>query len=63
MAISKRSVKIAKQSIFTGIGLSSILMVVAVFGFIVPVVGAFLQEAIDVVVILNALRARFRPKM
>ena len=63
VAISKRSVKIAKQSIFTGIGLSSILMVVAVFGFIVPVVGAFLQEAIDVVVILNALRARFRPKM
>jgi P-type E1-E2 ATPase len=63
VAISKRSVMIAKQSIFTGIGLSSILMVVAVFGFIVPVVGAFLQEAIDVVVILNALRARFRPRV
>lgn len=63
VAISKRSVMIAKQSIFTGIGLSSILMVVAVFGFIVPVVGAFLQEAIDVIVILNALRARFRPKV
>lgn len=63
VAISKRSVMIAKQSIFTGIGLSSILMVVALFGFIVPVVGAFLQEAIDVIVILNALRARFRPKV
>lgn len=63
VAISKRSVMIAKQSIFTGIGLSSVLMVFAVFGFIVPVLGAFLQEAIDVVVILNALRARFRPKL
>lgn len=62
VAISKRSVMIAKQSIFTGIGLSSILMVFALFGFIVPVIGALLQEVIDVVVILNALRARFRPK-
>lgn len=63
VAISKRSVTIAKQSIFTGIGLSSVLMVFALFGFIVPVLGAFMQEAIDVIVILNALRARFRPKM
>lgn len=62
VAISKRSVTIAKQSIFTGIGLSSVLMVFALFGFIVPVVGALMQEAIDVVVILNALRARFRPR-
>jgi heavy metal translocating P-type ATPase len=63
VAISKRSVFIAKQSIFTGMGLSSILMVFAVAGFIVPVAGAFMQEAIDVIVILNALRARFRPKV
>lgn len=63
VAISKRSVFIAKQSIFTGIGLSSVLMVFALFGFIVPVLGAFMQEAIDVIVILNALRARFRPKI
>ena len=62
VAISKRSVTIAKQSIFTGIGLSSVLMVFALFGFIVPVVGALMQEAIDAVVILNALRARFRPR-
>lgn len=62
VSISKRSVFIAKQSIFTGMGLSSILMVFAVAGFIVPVAGAFMQEAIDVIVILNALRARFRPK-
>jgi len=63
VAISKRSVTIAKQSIFTGIGLSSVLMVFALFGFIVPLIGAFMQEAIDVIVILNALRARFRPRV
>lgn len=61
VAISKRSVRIAKQSIFTGMGLSSILMVFAFFGYITPILGAFMQEAIDIVVILNALRARFRP--
>jgi cation transport ATPase len=32
-------------------------MVLAALGFIVPVAGAVLQEAIDVAVILNALRA------
>jgi heavy metal translocating P-type ATPase len=63
VAISKRSVRIAKESIFTGMGLSSILMVFALLGFIVPIVGAFMQEAIDVIVILNALRARFRPRI
>jgi magnesium-transporting ATPase (P-type) len=63
VAISKRSVRIAKESIFTGMGLSSILMVFALFGYIVPIVGAFMQEAIDVIVILNALRARFRPRV
>jgi hypothetical protein len=36
-------------------------MVVASFGYIPPVVGALLQEAIDVAVILNALRAAFPP--
>jgi cation transport ATPase len=33
-------------------------MVVASFGLIPPSIGALLQEALDVVVILNALRAR-----
>jgi cation transport ATPase len=32
-------------------------MLLAAFGFIVPVIGALLQEVIDVAVILNALRA------
>lgn len=56
--IGKRMLKIAKQSIFIGIGLSFSLMVYAIFGGLVPAVGALLQEIIDVAVILNALRAR-----
>jgi cation transport ATPase len=32
-------------------------MIAAAFGYIAPVEGALLQEAIDVAVILNALRA------
>ncbi len=54
--ISKRSLAIAKESIWTGIGLSIIGMVFAAFGFIIPVIGAFIQEGIDVSVILNSLR-------
>ena len=56
--ISKRTIKIVKQSIFIGIGLSFLLMVFASFGLIIPSVGALLQEALDVGVILNALRAK-----
>ena len=37
--------------------LSVIGMVFATFGVLSPVAGAFFQEAIDVAVILNALRA------
>jgi ATPase, P-type (transporting), HAD superfamily, subfamily IC/ATPase, P-type (transporting), HAD superfamily, subfamily IC/heavy metal translocating P-type ATPase len=58
MSIGKRMIYIAKQSIMVGIGLSFVLMVIAVFGGISPPVGAMLQEIIDVAVILNALRAR-----
>ncbi|MBS0626495.1 MAG: heavy metal translocating P-type ATPase [Verrucomicrobia bacterium] len=58
VAIGKRMLFIAKQSIWIGIGLSFLLMVVASFGLIIPAVGAMLQEIIDVAVILNALRAR-----
>jgi P-type E1-E2 ATPase len=55
--IAKRTIKIAKQSIFVGIGISILGMVFASLGFIPPLGGAFLQEAIDVAVIINALRA------
>jgi cation transport ATPase len=37
-------------------GLSGIAMLFAAFGFISPAAGAILQEGIDVIVILNALR-------
>jgi heavy metal translocating P-type ATPase len=55
--IARRSRHIALQSIFVGMGLSSIAMIVAAAGLLPPVAGALLQEAIDVLVILNALRA------
>jgi heavy metal translocating P-type ATPase len=56
--ISKRTIKIAKQSILVGIGISFLLMIFASFGFIPPSIGALFQEALDVGVILNAIRAR-----
>jgi len=56
--IGKKTIKIAKQSIFVGIGISFLLMIFASFGLILPSVGALLQEALDIGVILNALRAK-----
>ena len=58
MEIGQRMVRIAKQSIWAGLGLSFACMIAAVFGRIPPVTGALLQEVIDIAVILNALRAR-----
>ena len=55
--IARRTRKIALQSVIAGMGLSVVAMVAAAFGKITPVAGAILQEVIDVVVILNALRA------
>ena len=40
-----------------GIGLSVLGMLAAAMGHLTPVQGALLQEAIDIAVILNALRA------
>ena len=59
--ISRRTLRIARQSIWAGLGLSGTGMIAASLGYIPPVVGALLQEAIDVAVILNALRAAIRP--
>lgn len=56
--ISQNTIKIAKQSIFVGLGVSLLLMVIASFGLIPPTIGALLQECLDVAVILNAIRAR-----
>jgi heavy metal translocating P-type ATPase len=57
VAISKRTMRLARQSIVAGLALSGVAMIFAAFGFIQPTEGALLQEAIDVAVILNALRA------
>ena len=54
---ARRSRRIALQSVYAGIGLSVVGMLVAAFGYLTPVQGALIQEAIDVAVILNALRA------
>ncbi|MFN8632983.1 MAG: heavy metal translocating P-type ATPase [Chloroflexota bacterium] len=57
VSVSRRTVSIALQSILWGIGLSVVGMGFAALGLVPPIVGAALQEAIDVGVILNALRA------
>ena len=57
LRIAHRSRAIALQSVYGGIGLSVLGMFAAAFGYINPVQGALLQEAIDIAVILNALRA------
>jgi hypothetical protein len=48
---------IAVQSIVAGMALSGLAMAAAAVGWLTPVAGALTQEAIDVAVILNALRA------
>jgi heavy metal translocating P-type ATPase len=55
--IARRSRRIAMESVVVGIGLSVQAMIAAALGYLQPVEGALLQEAIDVAVILNALRA------
>ncbi|WP_405095071.1 heavy metal translocating P-type ATPase [Micromonospora sp. NBC_01412] len=55
--IARHARRIATQSAVVGMGLAVAAMLVAAAGKLPPVAGAFLQEGIDVVVILNALRA------
>lgn len=57
VVIGRRTMAIARQSVVAGMTLSVAAMVVAALGHLPPVAGALLQEAIDVSVILNALRA------
>ncbi|MCF1742464.1 heavy metal translocating P-type ATPase [Paradevosia shaoguanensis] len=57
LKIAHRSLGIAKQSVFVGLGLSFAGMIAAALGYLPPVQGALLQEAIDIIVIFNALRA------
>lgn len=57
VAIGRRTTRLARQSIWTGLVLSGIAMGFAGVGLIPPTAGALIQEAIDIAVILNALRA------
>jgi heavy metal translocating P-type ATPase len=57
LAAARRARAIAVQSVLAGLGLSFAAMLAAAFGWITVVEGALFQEAIDVAVILNALRA------
>jgi len=59
--IARRTLRIARQSIWVGLGLSAVGMVAAAFGGLAPIAGAVAQEALDVAVILNALRASISP--
>ena len=53
----KDTVRIALQSIWLGIIISVGLMGIAAFGFLPAIAGAWLQEVVDLVAILGALRA------
>lgn len=54
--VAKRARSIALQSVLVGLGMSLAGMVAAALGHLSPLQGALLQEAIDVAVILNAMR-------
>lgn len=60
--IGRRTLRIAKQSIGVGLGLSGAAMIAAALGYVPPVAGALYQEAVDVAVILNAVRASRGPQ-
>jgi P-type E1-E2 ATPase len=59
--IGRRMRRIALQSAVGGMALSVLGMLAAAAGWLPPVAGAVLQEAIDVVAVLNALRAAWPP--
>ena len=63
MHISRRMRSIALQSAVGGMVLSVIGMAFAALGCLNPVSGAITQEVIDVLAVLNALRAAFPPRV
>jgi heavy metal translocating P-type ATPase len=63
MHISRRMRSIALQSAVGGMVLSIAGMLLAASGYLSPVEGAVSQEIIDVLAVLNALRAAFPPKV
>ena len=63
MHISRRMRSIALQSAVGGMALSVIGMGFAAAGYLSPVGGAITQEVIDMLAVLNALRAAFPPSV
>ncbi len=57
VAIGQRTVRIALQSIWLGIVISVALMLIAAVGLLPAIIGAALQEVVDLVAIVGALRA------
>jgi P-type E1-E2 ATPase len=56
LKIARRARAIALESVIAGLSLSIGGMIVAALGYLTPVEGAVIQEIIDIIVILNALR-------
>ena len=63
MHISRRMRAIVLQSALGGMALSVAGMLIAASGHLSPVAGALTQEVIDVLAVLNALRAAFPPRV
>ena len=61
--IGRRMRTIALQSAVGGIALSLIGVGFAAAGLLPPVAGAITQEVIDILAILNAIRATWGPKV
>jgi heavy metal translocating P-type ATPase len=57
IAIAQRTVRVALEAIWLGIAISLVLMAIAVWGILPAIAGASLQEIVDLVAILMALRA------
>lgn len=55
--IARHAVRIARQGVWVGMSLSLLAMLCAAAGYLPAVMGAILQEGIDLLIILNALRA------
>lgn len=55
--IARHAVGIARQGVWVGMTLSLLAMLVAAAGYLPAVTGAVLQEGIDLLIIVNALRA------
>lgn len=63
IAIGRHTLQVALTAIWIGIGLSVGLMVIATTGVIPAVVGALVQELVDLTTILYALRALRGPRV